>query len=266
MPSKVKSSRSASEHGLPGYFDMQARIGHTKHVGGWQSTQEIAEMMSLQPGMELLYVGSGSGLAAIKIAQQYGCKVVGVDLLEAMVETAREWAERKGMGSSVEFRVADATALPFEDNRFDALLCESVNTFIPDLQNAAQEYVRVVKHGGPVGLNEAVWYQPPPEGGAQLMRELTGQELKSPQEWIEMLHQAGLEEIQDRTYPVNMKKEIGSQMAFLSVREYLLILVRAVRSLFADKDTRDLMRLALNEPRSAYDYMGYGLYVGWVPG
>ncbi len=266
MQTKVNSSGSAREHGLPGYFDMQARIGHTKHVGGWQSTQEIAEMMSLQSGMELLYVGSGSGLAAIKIAKRYDSRVVGVDLMEEMVASAREWADRKNVKDKVEFRVADALALPFEDDRFDALLCESVNTFIQDLHRAAREYVRVVKPGGCIGLNEAVWYEMPPKQGAQMMRELTGQELKSPEEWIEMLRQAGLEDIQDRTYPVDMKKEVGAQMGFLSLQEYLLILARAIKSMFVDKETRELMRLALNEPRSAYDYMGYGLYVGRVPG
>jgi arsenite methyltransferase len=258
-------SGSAHEHGLPSYFDMQARIGHTKHVGGWDSTQEIAGMMSLQPGIELLYVGSGSGLAAIQIAETYGCRVIGVDLLEEMVATARDRARRRGVENRVEFRVADAQSLPFEDDRFDALLCESVNTFVPDLHKAAREYIRVVKPGGYVGLNEAVWYEEPPEKGESLMYDLTGQRLRSPAEWIEMLRTAGLEGIRDRTYRVDMKREFRSQMGFLSIGEVIRVIGRTVTSLFADPETRSIMRLATNEPRSAYDYMGYGLYVGQVP-
>lgn len=256
---------SAREHGLPAYFDMQAHIGHTKHVGGWDSTQEIAGMMSLEAGQDLLYIGSGSGLAAIKVAQTYGCKVVGVDVLEGMILAAVEWAEKKGAGDIVEFRVADAQALPFEDDSFDVLLCESVNTFIPDLQRAGREYVRVVKPGSFVGLNEAVWYRAPPEKGAQVMLELTGQQLRRPHEWIDMLEQAGLEDIQDRTYRTEMRKEMRSQMGFLTLGEYLRIMGRAVKSLFGNEDIRKLMRLALREPRSYFKYMGYGLYVGRVP-
>lgn len=256
----------ATDYGLPEYFDMQAAIRHTKHVGGWESTKEIAEMCGLEPGQELLYVGSGSGVAAIQIAQTYACKVIGVDLLETMVAAAEQWAVQRGATDLVEFRVADAQALPFPDDRFDVLLCESVNVFVPDLQKAAGEYVRVVKPGGYVALNESVWYRDPPEKGEQVMYDLTGQRLRRPQEWIDMLRNAGLIEIQDRTYPVQMKAEMRSQLGFLSARDYLGILGRTVKSLFTDPATRRTIRLAFNEPRSIVEHMGYGLYVGKVPG
>ena len=265
MNDEASVQRPAREHGLPGYFDMQARMGHTKHVGGWESTQEIVEMMSIEPGMEMLYVGSGSGLAAIKVAETYACRVIGVDLMEQMVAASREWAQKKGATEIVEFRVADAQSLPFDDNRFDALLCESVNTFIPDLQKAASEYVRVVKPGGQVGLNEAIWYEEPPPEGEQLMVDLTGQKLRRPDEWVEMLNLAGLDDIRARTYPVDMRREFKSQMGFLSIGELFRVIGRSIKLMFSDSETRQLMSLASNEPRSAYDYMGFGLFVGRVP-
>jgi ubiquinone/menaquinone biosynthesis C-methylase UbiE len=256
----------ASDFGLPDYFDMQSAIGHTKHVGGWKSTQEIAEMCQLGSGQELIYVGSGSGVAAIQIAQTYGCKVIGVDILETMVEAAQAWAKERGASELVDFRVGNALELPFPDDHFDVLLCESVNTFVPDLQKAASEYVRVVKPGGYVGLNEAVWYVTPPKQGEKLMIDLTGQHLRRADEWIAMLKHSGLQEIQERTYPVVMKEEMRSQFGFLSTGDYLRILGRTIKNLFSNPATRKMMRLALSEPRSAYDYMGYGLYVGKVPG
>jgi ubiquinone/menaquinone biosynthesis C-methylase UbiE len=255
----------AADYGLPDYFDMQAAIRHTKHVGGWKSTQEIAEMCTLRPGQELLYVGSGSGVAAIQIAQTYDCKVVGVDLLQTMVDAANAWAEERGATELVEFHVGNALNLPFEDNRFDVVLCESVNVFIPDLQKAAREYIRVAKPGGYVALNESVWYTTPPPKGEKLMYDLTGQRLRRPEEWIEMLRVAGLDQIQDRTYPVAMKEEMRSQFGFISTRDYLSIMGRFFKKFFTDRTTRGTMKLALREPRSAYAYMGYGLYVGRVP-
>ncbi len=259
------SKTKASDHGLPDYFDMQAAIRHTKHVGGWESTKEIAKMCGLGSGQELLYVGSGSGVAAIQIAQTYGCRVVGVDMLESMVAAAEQWAKDRGATDLVEFRVADAQALPFPDDSFDVLLCESVNIFIPDLPKAAAEYLRVVKPGGYVALNESVWYSDPPEQAEQLMYELTGQRLRRPYEWVEMLRDAGLLEIQERTYPVQMKAEMRSQLGFLSTRDYLGILWRTIKSVFTDPATRKTIRTAFNEPRSSIDHMGYGLYVGKVP-
>jgi arsenite methyltransferase len=265
MTKQEATQTHAMAFGLPDYFDMQASIRHTKHVGGWESTKEIAAMCHLGLDQELLYVGSGSGVAAIQIAQTYGCKVIGVDLLETMVVASEQWAIERGATDQVEFRVADAQSLPFPNDHFDVLLCESVNVFVPDLQKAANEYVRVVKPGGYVALNESVWHRDPPEKGAQLMYELTGQRLRRPQEWIEMLRDAGLEEIQDRTYAVQMKAEMRSQLGFLSTREYLGILGRAIKSLFTDPATRRTFQLAFNEPRSIVHYIGYGLYVGKVP-
>ena len=255
----------AKDVGLPDYFDMQAEMGHTKHIGGWFSTQEMAELCHLGAGQELLYVGAGSGTAATKIALEYGCRVVGVDLLESMVRSAQEWAERRGVQDRVEFRVGDAQDLPFEDNRFDVLFCESVNTFVPDLDRAGAEYVRVVKPGGYVGLNEAVWVKEPPEAGEDLIEELTGQRLRHPEEWTAMLENAGLDDIVSRTYAVDVRNEFRSQSGFLSLRDYLRILGRFFRNLVSNPYYRKLMGVAFSEPRSAYDYMGYGLYVGRKP-
>ncbi|MFV9675640.1 MAG: class I SAM-dependent methyltransferase, partial [Anaerolineales bacterium] len=192
MDNSKPTTQRARDFGLPDYFDMQATMGQTKHVGGWTATQELAQLCHLQEGQEILYVGCGAGTAATTIALEYECRLVGVDLLETMVESAREWAERRGVVDWTEFRVADAQALPFEDDRFDVLICESVNTFVPDLDRAAKEYVRVVKPGGYVGLNEAVWVDAPPEAGSEVMTALTGQRLRTSEEWMAMLEKAGL--------------------------------------------------------------------------
>ncbi len=265
MEDSQETPQRARDFGLPDYFDMQAAMGHTKHVGGWTATLELAQICRLREGQELLYVGCGAGTAATKIAMEYECRLVGVDLLETMVESAREWAERRGVADRTEFRIADAQDLPFEGNRFDVLICESVNTFVPDLNRAAREYVRVIKPGGYVGLNEAVWVDTPPEVGSEVMTALTGQNLRTSEEWIAMLERAGLVNLVHSEYAVEMKKEARAQLGFLSFGDYMRVLGRFLsRSLF-DPGTRKLMRLALSEPRAMYDYMGYGLYAGQKP-
>jgi ubiquinone/menaquinone biosynthesis C-methylase UbiE len=257
--------KRARDFGLPDYFDMQAAMGQTKHVGGWTATQELAQLCHLQEGQEILYVGCGAGTAATTIAMEYKCRLVGVDLLETMVESAREWAERRDVAEQTEFHVADAQDLPFEDDRFDVLICESVNTFVPDLDKAAQEYVRVVKPGGYVGLNEAVWVDDPPEVGSEIMAALTHQYLRTSEEWIALLDGAGLIDLVERVYAVEMKKEARAQLGFLSFWDYMRILGRFLSNFLFDSNTRKLMRLALSEPRAIYDYMGYGLYTGQKP-
>jgi len=265
MDDSQQTAQRARDFGLPDYFDMQAAMGHTKHVGGWTATQELAQLCRVQEGQEILYVGCGSGVAAIQIAMEFDCRVVGVDLLETMVESAREWAERRRAVDRTEFRVADAQDLPFEDDRFDVLICESVNTFVPDLDKAAQEYVRVVKLGGYVGLNEAVWVDAPPEAGSEVMTAITGQKIRNSEEWIAMLDRAGLIDLVDRVYAIDMRKEARAQFGFHGFGDYMRILGRFFSTFLFDPATRKLMRLALSEPRAIFDYMGYGLYAGQKP-
>ena len=258
--------KRASDHGLPDYFDMQADLGHTKHLGGWFATQELVELCHLKPGQELLYVGSGAGNSAVKIAQEYECRVVGVDLLEKMALAAREWAIQKNATDNVKFHVGDAQDLPFEDDRFDLIICESVNTFVPNLDQAAGEYVRVIKKGGYVGLSEAIWIKPPPESGEETMRTLTGQHLRKSDEWVDMMERAGLQDLVVRTFNIEMRRESRSQFGLIGVGAYARILTRFVRSFLFDSSTRNLLKVALSEPKSMYETMGYGLYAGRKPG
>ena len=58
--------------------------------------------------------------------------MVGVDIKGNMIESAKNWAERKGMVGKTDSKVADAQDLPFDEGSFDILICESVNIFVPD--------------------------------------------------------------------------------------------------------------------------------------
>jgi ubiquinone/menaquinone biosynthesis C-methylase UbiE len=74
-----------------------------------------------------------------------------------MIDRSNEAAKREGVEDSVEFQVADAQDLPFENDLFDAVITESVTAFPEDKQLAVREYVRVIRPGGYVGLNESTW-------------------------------------------------------------------------------------------------------------
>lgn len=147
-----QSNDLIDEHGLPRYFDMQAELGYTKHIGGSEATRELLEMCQVNQDKLVLNVGCGAVTTITFIVENYGCHVVGVDIKANMVESAKNWAQRKGFTDKTEFRVADAQELPFEDDEFDILVCESVNVFIPDKVKAFSEYKRVIKPG-------SCWYK-----------------------------------------------------------------------------------------------------------
>jgi SAM-dependent methyltransferase len=111
----------------------------------------LLDAADVMAGHRVLDVACGTG-ALSAAATRRGASPLGVDLADAMVAAAR--AELPG----VEFRVADAEALPFPDDRFDAALGGFVLNHLPHPARCAEECARVVAPGG--GVAFAVWERP----------------------------------------------------------------------------------------------------------
>jgi len=110
---------------------------------------ELVEACRVRRGMRVLDVAAGTGNAAIPAALA-GASVVASDLTPELLEAGRAEAARRG--AELEWRQADAEALPFADGEFDVVLsCVGV-MFAPHHQAAAGELVRVCRPGGTIGL------------------------------------------------------------------------------------------------------------------
>jgi ubiquinone/menaquinone biosynthesis C-methylase UbiE len=258
----VQENDQFDEFGLPRYLDMQAEIGYTKHIGGAKATNELLELCEVGPEKVLLNVGCGAGTTSTYIVENFHCKLVGVDLKENMIKTAHERVQRKGLADKIEFRRADAQDLPFEQDTFDILICESVNIFIPDKTKAMGEYKRVVKPGGYVGLNEPVLLQSPSSGVADLISEVVGHEIFRASVWEDLLWEVGLTNVIARIYANPVREESRSQMALLDVRDILRMLRIFITMVFKSPYTRTLVKQATAaSPREYMEYLGYGLFV-----
>jgi ubiquinone/menaquinone biosynthesis C-methylase UbiE len=255
----------AADYGLPIYFDLQAKMGHTKHLGGLEATVRLADLCNFGPGKTILNVGSGAGISAAYVVQKYDCDVVGIDVLPGMVQSAEKWGFEKGLSDRMEFQVGDAQELPFNDNHFDAVVCESVNVFVPDKEKAVGEYVRVVKPGGYVGLNEAIWLNDPSDSVEKIIIEATGQEFQPSEVWEALLAGSGLVDLVFENHPLSIKGEARNQAGLLSTWSYLRIVARAIWLLIKDREFRSLYKHISSDPRKYFYYMGYGLYVGRKP-
>jgi len=87
--------KKAADYGLPMYFDMQAKMGRTKHLGVRKATDVLAKLYHVSSGQTVLNIGSGSGISATYLVQTYVCKVVGVNILPRMVESVQNWAKKE---------------------------------------------------------------------------------------------------------------------------------------------------------------------------
>jgi arsenite methyltransferase len=252
----------------PTFFDFAAEVGLTKHIGGVEATEALVELCHIARGKYVLDVGCGVGVTPCYVAQKHGCRVVGVDISERMVERARERAQRENVADRVEFRVADAQDLPFEDALFDAVTTESVTSFPEDKQKAVNEYVRVTKPGGYVGLNESVWLKvpPPPEVVAWAEQDVGyNVEPLTADGWVGLLEGAGLREITARTYEIDTKDEARGILGRYGWGGMLRIWWGMLRLYARSPAYRRFVKRVRQTgvvPENLDQYFGYGLFVG----
>lgn len=113
----------------------------------------LLDRLSVGAGTRLLDVGTGSGGSVAIPAAQRGAVVTGSDLTDAWFEAGRRRAADAGV--ELEWIVADAAELPFEDDSFDIVTSTFGHMFAPDHGAAARELARVCRPGGKIGL--ACW-------------------------------------------------------------------------------------------------------------
>jgi ubiquinone/menaquinone biosynthesis C-methylase UbiE len=122
-----------------------AVVGTTLQIVG----EELCEAVDLRSGQSVLDVAAGNGNASLAAARRW-CDVVATDYVPALLERARERAAAERL--PVEFREADAEALPFPDGSFDVVVSTFGVMFTPDQDRAAAELARVCRARGKIGL------------------------------------------------------------------------------------------------------------------
>ncbi len=147
-----------------------AVVGTTLQIVG----EDLCEALDIRSRQTVLDVAAGNGNVSLAAARRW-CEVTSTDYVPALLDRARERADAERL--RIQFREADAEALPFADESFDVVVSTFGVMFTPDQAKAASELIRVCKRGGKIGL--ANWtpdgfigqvfktigkYMPPPSG------------------------------------------------------------------------------------------------------
>lgn len=116
-------------------------------------TQDLARRVNENPVARVLEIAAGTGVVTRALADALGTDVsiVATDLNQDMLDYAASVRD----DVNVIWQSADATALPFEDQSFDAVLCQFGVMFFPDRIKAYAEARRVLRPGGRFLFN--VW-------------------------------------------------------------------------------------------------------------
>jgi len=122
-----------------------AVVGVTLQIVG----ELLAEAADVRAGERVIDVAAGNGNATLAAARRFA-RVTSTDYVPALLEKGRARAAAEGL--AVDFREADAEALPFPDASFDVALSTFGVMFAPDQARAAAEIRRVVRPGGRIGM------------------------------------------------------------------------------------------------------------------
>ena len=196
-------------------------VGDSYHPGGLALTERLGQLLELRPGMRVLDVAAGRGTSAMHLTRKFGCEVVGMDLSAEMVRLATERAEEAGVSDRVSFQEGDAERLPFEDNVFDALICECAFCTFPDKPTAAREFTRVLRPGGKAGLSDLTRESALPSELESLLAWVACiADARPLEEYADHLRNAGCDRIRTEAHHealTQMVKEIRGRLATAQV-------------------------------------------------
>jgi demethylmenaquinone methyltransferase / 2-methoxy-6-polyprenyl-1,4-benzoquinol methylase len=113
----------------------------------------IRELLEIEPKL-ILDVATGTGDFAIQALDLKPDKVIGIDISEGMLEVGRKKIAGRNMAQKIELRSGDCENLPFEENKFDAVIVAFGVRNFENLEKGLAEMFRVVKPGGKVVILE----------------------------------------------------------------------------------------------------------------
>jgi demethylmenaquinone methyltransferase/2-methoxy-6-polyprenyl-1,4-benzoquinol methylase len=138
---------------IAGVYDVMNSVMTAGLHHRWR--RRAVDLAAVGSGSRVLDVASGTGDLAIEAASR-GAEVVGSDFSEGMLERARAKAP------GIRFEQADALALPYPDDAFDAATVGFGARNFSDLERGLSEMARVVRPGGRVVVLEITTPTRPP--------------------------------------------------------------------------------------------------------
>jgi SAM-dependent methyltransferase len=115
--------------------------------------EDLASRVASRKPSRVLEIAAGTGVVSRRLASVLpaGASIIATDLNQAMLDIAADVGTKR----PVTWRQADAMQLPFENEAFDAVVCQFGVMFFPDKSKAFAEARRVLKPGGMLLFN--VW-------------------------------------------------------------------------------------------------------------
>ena len=200
----------------------------------WLTADELGAFLAwldLSTGKRVLDIACGSGGPALRMAASTGCSVVGIDLHEQAISTAKSIASQRQLKGRAEFYVINATEqLPFSDASFDAISCIDAINHLAHRPLVIAEWARLLAPGGRLLFTDPVTMTGPLTSEEIAVRSSAGFLLLVPKDYDEdVIAQSGLRLLMRRDLTANMAKVAEKRRAAREARN------AAVRQIEGDR-------------------------------
>ena len=170
-------------------------------LGRWRATgeqlyREVAHLIDVGPGQEVLVAGCGEGVTSEWLAARTAATVTGVDPDGERLDVAEARARAREIALPLSYQQAPLDDLPHETGVFDAVVGEPGLAAAPEPARAVVELARVLKPMGTMVLLQLTWNAELSREARELLVERLGLRPHLVVEWKQMLRDAGIVEIQ----------------------------------------------------------------------
>jgi len=156
------------------------------------------QFAKIKKGDTVIDLGSGAGNDCFVARAETGesGKVIGIDFTPAMIEKARNNAEKRGY-NNVEFRQGDIDNMPVSANVADVIVSNCVLNLVPNKKAVFSEIYRVLKAGGHFSISDIVLTGELPEKLKSVAEMYAGciSGAVQKEEYLDYIKQAGFQNI-----------------------------------------------------------------------
>lgn len=126
----------------------EAVLDRSLNPRGPEMLYEKMAALGLNSAHRVLDIGCRDAGAGLKLAERFGCTMLGVDPVQHNLDRARRRIAASDHGALVHIRAGAIEAIPADDGEFDFIWCRDMLNHVPDLQAGFRECARVLKPGG----------------------------------------------------------------------------------------------------------------------
>ena len=162
-------------------------------IGGNESTRVLAKAAGINQQSRVLDIGCGLGGPALLLAEQFGCHVTGLDLIDINITGAQQRAAQRGLESKTRFAVGDATKLPYADDSFNVVWGLDAWCHVDDKVALISECARVLEPFGTLAFTDwLITADMQTSQQAEVLEAAASPKMTNAQTYLDLLREFGL--------------------------------------------------------------------------